>query len=107
MLYIFVQNTGDENTADIVDQSDADLTDRNLSLTMNEMTIPALGKHWKSICALRLRIQKQCEITNANSHTIHGAIIKTTNERTIRILKSNQYPLDTNCTVHITNSGII
>lgn len=90
-----------------MERSVHDVTDRTLSPSMSEIVVPALGKHWKTICPLRLQIQKRYNATNPNVHASGSAIINSTNERTIRILKSNQYPVDTSCVVEITNSGII
>lgn len=66
---------------------------------------PALGKFWRSICSMRLLINKlninnngQCSQSQDNEKRI---------ERSIRILKCNQLKCGTQCFVKITDSGII
>lgn len=83
-----------------------DVTNRTQSSALCEITVPALGKHWKSICTLRLQVQRPVEASNSNDETF-VAMTQSTNERTIRVLKSNQNLLKTCCVVHITNAGII
>lgn len=101
----FVPISGDENAAEELDRSEADLMNRTTQPILSEITIPALGKHWKSICSVRLQIQRLFDPSNCRATGATSAN-QMTNARTIRILKSNQNPTDIQCLVHITDAGI-
>lgn len=96
-----------------VDDNDADESGVNRSMmlpTVKEINVPALGKYWRIICSIRLQIQKSKDTpttaTAMASTSTAAAIIKKSNERTIRILKSNQHPANGCCVVHINDTGI-
>ncbi|XP_055316417.1 DNA repair protein RAD51 homolog 4-like [Sitodiplosis mosellana] len=94
---------GDKSAIDDANQNEMDLMNQTESPKTTSALLPALGKHWNSICSLRLRIERKLDSTNSKS------IFTTTepsNERIIRILKSNQNQTDIHCMVHLTNTGI-
>lgn len=87
-----------------------DSVNRTMMLpTAKEIHKPAMGKYWKTICSIRLQIQKlkATTATTMAAEAAATAITKNSNERTIRILKSNQHSANGCCTVLITNTGII
>lgn len=72
-----------------------------------EMHVPALGKHWTDMCSIRLQMNKPKAISTTSASTsTKEAITKQRNERTIRILKSNQHPVNACCVVHIKDAGM-
>lgn len=87
---------------DELDRNDSNLMNRTTPPVVSETTVPALGKHWKSICSFRLQIKKQIDTSRLSTVTNQF-----TNERTIRILKSNQNRTDIQCQVHLTDAGVI
>lgn len=114
----------DENDADEVHRMECDMNAENRTLSSpiaKEIHVPALGKHWKSICSIRLQLAKSkltsttatqagastsAAATAAATTTTSVAITKQRNERIIRILKSNQLPVNICCEVHIKDAGI-
>lgn len=90
------------------DQTDVNLMDQtesSMSTTESSMstTMPGLGKYWKLICSFRLQIERQIDTSNSK---LNLTATKLLNERTIRILKSNNQKEDICCTVNLTNTGI-
>lgn len=88
--------------ANDLERNDSSLMNRTTSLTVGETTMPALGKHWTTICSLRLQIERQHDATNGNNPL--NAV--ETNKRTIRILKGNQMHVNADCLVHLTDAGV-
>ncbi|XP_031617803.1 DNA repair protein RAD51 homolog 4 [Contarinia nasturtii] len=84
-----------------LERSETDLMNRTTPLAIDARTVPALGKHWKSICAMRLQIERN-DPSNSNATSMSN----TPNERTIRILKSIQHQTGIHCMVHLTDAGI-
>lgn len=97
-------NAGDGEAIENIDHPEFDVTNRTVGPIECETTVLALGKHWKSICAIRLKLQRPFDASNCK---IASAMSKPTNDRTICILKSNQTPTDIFCVVHLTDAGII
>lgn len=103
-------NADDENMVDAANCSIASDTQVNRMNALTptpptEINVPALGKHWKQICSLRLQLQKPFNVTNSNA-SIAWQTTSSLNERTVRIIKSNQHPIDDCCVVRITDAGI-
>lgn len=96
-----MRNIGDETTIDDATQNEIYLMNR--TETQN-ITTASLGKHWNSICSLRIQIERQHDTPDSKPIS---TMIEPRNERIIRILKSNQHKTDTNCMVNLTNIGII
>lgn len=90
---------GDDHATDNIERNESDLMNRTRSSMMREKAVPALGKHWKSICSFRLQIERSSIDSIAMTST-------TKRERTIRILKSNQNQTDIVCMVQLTDVGI-
>lgn len=111
MFFIFfffcnypVANAGDDEAVENIDHPEFDVANRSILSIGCETTVPALGKYWKSICALRLKLHRPFDASNCKTA---AAMSKTTNDRNIQILKSNQNPTDICCMVHLTDAGII
>lgn len=106
LLDISYRCIGDRNATEV--EAEGDLMNRTTPLepAASETMVPALGKHWKTICSHRLQIQKTFDRSNGrtNAFTTQN---RRANERTIRILKSNQNPINIQCIVHVTDAGII
>lgn len=104
-LVSFCADDDQSNCPTELDRSETDLMNRTTPLAIGARTVPALGKHWKSICSMRLQIER-------NHHTVHRSNstatsnTPNTSERTIRILKSIQHRIDVHCMVHLTDAGI-
>lgn len=101
----------DNDETDEIHRMEHDASAANRVLpTAREINVPALGKHWKTICAIRLQIQKpkatSTSATTAAAAAIAAAPTITKSERTIRILKSNQHPEKGCCVVHIKDTGV-
>lgn len=94
-------NIGDETTIDDANQNEIDLMNRT---EMQTITTASLGKHWNSICSLRIQIERQHDTPDSKSIS---TMIEPRNRRIIRILKSNQHKTGAHCMVNLTNSGII
>lgn len=95
-------------SCDFTDDNDAVEVQRmeiDTNRTAKEINVPALGKHWKTICSIRLQMQK---VKSTSTATVEAgmAITKKPNERIIRILKSNQHAANGCCVVHIKDTGI-
>lgn len=88
--------------ANDLERNDSDLMNRTTSTTVGDTTLPALGKHWTTICALRLQIGRQLDASGGN---VSSKSVET-NERTIRIVKGNQMYVNTDCLVHLTDAGV-
>lgn len=58
-----------------------------------EILVPALGRYWQSVPSLRLLFERPKEATSPN-------------QRTIQILKSNQFKTGDNCRIQISDIGL-
>lgn len=96
-----VWNIGDEIMIDYANQTEIDLMNRK---EPQKITEASLGKHWNSICSLRIQVERQHDVPDSKPIS---SMFEPRNRRIIRILKSNQYKNDTNCVVNLTNNGII
>lgn len=102
----------DDNDADEIHRMEVDVNGANRMMVpaAKEINVPALGKHWKTICSIRLQMQrsKATSMTTEEAAAAEAgmAITKKPNERIIRILKSNQHPANGCCVVHIKDTGI-
>lgn len=105
----------DENEADDIHRMEIDANAANQTLSSpiaKEIHVPTLGKYWKSTCSIRLQLGKSKPTSTAvaqagaSTSVTPVAITKQRNERIIRILKSDQHPVNTSCVVHIKDAGI-
>lgn len=82
-------------------------TDADLSLnestpssqsSNNDTHVPALGRYWQSICSLRLLIKRSNDPKLIDSTA-------SSQQRIIRIIKTNQLKTDNFCMVSLSDSG--
>lgn len=71
-----------------------------------DMIVPALGKFWKSICQIRLRLTKPNDVFSCNKIMTSRNNVNT-NERTIEIIKSNRQQTGIECKVVLSDSGVL
>lgn len=79
----------------------------NDTMTSNKsIETPALGKFWRSACAMRLLITEvnSSNITSSNDSNHNN---NNNSMRIIRIIKCNQLKCETKCSVNITDTGVI
>lgn len=80
----------------------------SLATDDSKIILPAMGKYWQSIPAIRLHITKWGD--RSNSTQLSGSIGTSqfnNGARTIIIIKSTMTRTNIDCSVTITNAGII